>query len=155
MPLGLASGRIGNFINGELWGRVTDVHAWWAMGFPQAHTEDVAYLTKHPELNDVFLQFAVLPGHPSQLYQMLLEGVCLFLILWLFSRKSRPIGQVSALFLIGYGVFRFVVEFARQPDDHLGLLAMNLSMGQWLSLPMVVLGILLFLWFGKRKHNKI
>ena len=153
VPLGLASGRIGNFINGELWGRATDVHAWWAMGFPQARAEDTAYVANHPELSDIFLQFGALPRHPSQLYQMLLEGICLFIILWLFSKKTRPVGQVSALFLMGYGLFRFIVEFARQPDDHLGLLTLNLSMGQWLSLPMVILGLLLFLWFGKTKHT--
>ena len=153
VPLGLASGRVGNFINGELWGRVTDVHAWWAMGFPQAHVEDAAYVANHPELNDILLQFGALPRHPSQLYQMLLEGICLFIILWLFSKKTRPIGQVSALFLAGYGMFRFIVEFARQPDDHLGLLAMNLSMGQWLSLPMVILGVLLFAWFGHKNKQ--
>ena len=151
VPLGLASGRIGNFINGELWGRVTSPNAWWAMGFPQAAHEDIAYATTHPEWMTVLVENNVLPRHPSQLYQFALEGLCLFAIVWWFSRKPRPIGQVSALFLLGYGFFRFVAEFAREPDDFLGLLALNLSMGQWLSLPMIVVGILFFVYFGKTR----
>jgi phosphatidylglycerol---prolipoprotein diacylglyceryl transferase len=121
VPPGLAAGRLGNFINGELWGRPADLP--WAMVFPQADA---------------------LPRHPSQLYEFGLEGVVLFLILWLYSSKPRPTGAVSGLFLIGYGSFRFMVEFTRQPDDFLGLLAMGLSMGQWLSLPMVAVGVWMF-----------
>lgn len=123
VPLGLAAGRLGNFINAELPGRVTDVP--WAMVFP-----------------NVDLQ----PRHPSQLYQFALEGVALFLLLWWFSSKPRPRAAVSAAFLIGYGVFRFVAEFARQPDDFLGLLALGMSMGQWLSAPMVLAGLLMLAW---------
>ncbi len=151
-PLGLACGRMGNFINGELWGRVTSSDAWWAMGFPQAISEDRDYIRQHPEWQSIFEQFGSLPRHPSQLYEMLLEGIVLFIIIWIFSKKQRPVGQVASLFLIGYGAFRFIIEFARQPDDYLGLLSMNLSMGQWLSAPMVVVGIILFLWFGKRNR---
>ena len=128
-PLGLAAGRLGNFINGELWGRVTDVA--WGMVF------------QNPAAGP-------LPRHPSQLYQFALEGLVLFIILWLYSAKPRPSGAVSAMFLIGYGVQRFVVEFFREPDDFLGLLALNLSMGQWLSLPMIVAGVLLFAWSRRR-----
>ena len=123
VPLGLAAGRLGNFINAELWGRPTDVP--WAMIFPQVDR---------------------LPRHPSQIYQFALEGVLLFAILWWFSAKPRPRGAVSALFLIGYGVFRFVVEYAREPDSFLGLLAMGWSMGQWLSLPMVRAGVAMMVW---------
>ena len=123
VPLGLAAGRLGNFINGELWGRPTDVP--WAMVFPQ--TDNIA-------------------RHPSQLYQFALEGLALFALLWLFSRKPRPTGAVSGLFLIGYGTFRFLVEYTREPDSYLGLLALNLSMGQWLSLPMIVVGIFMLRW---------
>ena len=94
----------------------------------------------------------MLPRHPSQLYQFALEGVALFVIVWLFSQKPRPQGQVAALFLLGYGVFRFIAEFARQPDDYLGLLALNMSMGQWLSLPMIALGLAGFVYFGR--HGK-
>lgn len=118
VPLGLGAGRLGNFVNGELWGRATNLP--WGMVFPQVDQ---------------------LPRHPSQLYEFGLEGVALFLILWLYSRKPRPTGAVSGLFLIGYGSFRFLVEFTRQPDSFLGLLSMGLSMGQWLSLPMVLAGI--------------
>lgn len=127
VPLGLAFGRIGNFINGELWGRVTD--APWGMIFPNS---DGAI------------------RHPSQLYQMSLEGFALFIILWFFSRKPRPTGQVSALFLIGYGIFRFIVEYTREPDAYLGLLALGLSMGQWLSLPMIIIGCVLFVIARKK-----
>ncbi len=150
VPLGLASGRIGNFINGELWGRVTSPDAFWAMGFPQAYYEDSSVIGKYPELANFFAQYNMLPRHPSQLYQFALEGIALFVIVWLFSKKPRPTGQVSAVFLGGYGVFRFIAEFAREPDDFLGLLAMNLSMGQWLSLPMIILGVVLFCYFGKK-----
>lgn len=122
-PLGLGLGRIGNFINGELWGRVTDVP--WGMVFPGAGPD---------------------PRHPSQLYQFALEGIVLFALLWWFSRQPRPAGSVSGLFLIGYGIFRFMVEFTREPDAHLGLLAGGLSMGQLLSLPMIVAGVLLMVF---------
>ena len=125
VPLGLAAGRLGNFINGELPGRVTDLA--WGMWFPQADKLPVA-------------------RHPSQLYQFALEGVMLFIILWVYSRKPRPVGAVSGLFLIGYGAFRFIAEFARQPDDFLGLLALGLSMGQWLSLPMILAGVAMMAW---------
>lgn len=122
-PLGLAAGRMGNFINGELWGRVTELP--WGM---------------------VFRGAGEAPRHPSQLYQFALEGLALFTILWWFSAEPRPRGQVSALFLIGYGVFRFIAEFAREPDAFLGFLAFGMSMGQWLSLPMIVAGLALFGW---------
>ncbi|MGZ8271038.1 MAG: prolipoprotein diacylglyceryl transferase [Methylophilus sp.] len=122
VPIGLGAGRMGNFINGELWGRPTD--SAYGMIFPQV--DQIA-------------------RHPSQLYEFALEGLALFAILWLFSRKERPIGSISALFLLGYGSFRFLVEFTREPDDFLGLLQLGLSMGQWLSLPMILLGIWMFL----------
>ena len=124
VPLGLAAGRLGNFINGELWGRATDLPR--GMVFPQA-ADGVS-------------------RHPSQLYQFAGEGLLLFAILWLYSSKPRPIGAVSGVFLIGYGSFRFLAEFAREPDAFLGLLGLCLSMGQWLSLPMIVAGILMLRW---------
>jgi phosphatidylglycerol:prolipoprotein diacylglycerol transferase len=131
VPLGLGAGRIGNFINGELWGRPTD--APWGMVFP---------------LHDN------LARHPSQLYEFFLEGVVLFFLLWFYSARRRPAGAVSALFLIGYGAFRFLVEFTREPDDFLGLLAMGLSMGQWLSLPMIVAGIALLVWVWRKEERE-
>jgi phosphatidylglycerol:prolipoprotein diacylglycerol transferase len=129
VPLGLGAGRIGNFINGELPGRYTDVP--WGMWFPQADPEPHA-------------------RHPSQLYQFAGEGLLLFAILWWYSRKPRPPGAVSGAFLVGYGTLRFLVEFTRQPDDFLGLLAMNLSMGQWLSIPMIATGIAMMAWAYRR-----
>jgi len=128
-PLAFAAGRLGNFINGELWGRVTDVP--WGMVFQSAAAGPA-------------------PRHPSQLYQFALEGMLLFVVLWLYSAKPRPVGAVSGAFLIGYGVLRFAVEFFREPDDFLGLLALNLSMGQWLSLPMILAGIALYAWALRR-----
>lgn len=150
VPLGLASGRIGNFINGELWGRITQPENFWAMGFPQAAHADTILAQANAQYAQWLTQYGVLPRHPSQLYQFALEGVCLFVIVWLFSRKSRPTGQISSVFLAGYGIFRFVAEFARQPDEHLGLLNLGLSMGQWLSVPMIVLGAIGFLYFQRK-----
>ncbi len=120
VPTGLASGRLGNFINGELWGRAADPSLPWAMVFPQSGS--------------------LVPRHPSQLYQFALEGLLLFVCLWWYARKPRALGQVSGAFLVGYGTLRFIVEFFREPDSFLGLLALNLSMGQWLCLPMVAAG---------------
>jgi phosphatidylglycerol:prolipoprotein diacylglycerol transferase len=126
----LAAGRIGNFINGELWGRMADPALPWAMVFPQSGSQ--------------------MPRHPSQLYQFALEGLLLFVLLWLYSRKPRPLGAVSGAFLVGYGVCRFTAEYFRQPDSFLGLLALNMSMGQWLCLPMIAGGIMLWTWARSR-----
>jgi phosphatidylglycerol---prolipoprotein diacylglyceryl transferase len=156
VPLGLAAGRFGNFINGELWGRVTNPNAPWAMLFQNASPDDAVWLRTHPQqaaqwnLNEIFERYQMLPRHPSQLYEIALEGFALFIVMWLMSRKQRPMGAISAVFLIGYGLARFTVEFAREPDDYLGLLAMNLSMGQWLSLPMIIGGIGLLIWSYRR-----
>src|SRR5690606_28871697 len=122
IPLGLAAGRLGNFINGELWGRPTQVPC--GLVFPQAGDS--------------------LARHPSQPYEMAPDGFVLFALLWWFARKPRPTGQISALFLMGYGVFRFMVEYTREPDYYLGLLAGGLSMGQLLSVPMIVAGLIIF-----------
>lgn len=117
LPVGLGAGRIGNFINSELWGRVTD-----------------------SPFGVVFYNAGPLPRHPSQLYEFALEGVVLFIMLLWFSSKPRPAGSIAGLFLLGYGVFRIIVEFAREPDAHLGFLTFGLTMGQILSLPMVIIG---------------
>ena len=129
VPTGLAAGRVGNFINGELWGRVADPALPWGM---------------------VFRGAGDLPRHPSQIYQFLMEGLLLFVLLWLYARKPRQQGQVAAAFLFGYGMFRFVAEFFREPDAHLGLLSLGMSMGQWLCLPMIAGGAWLWLWCGRR-----
>lgn len=128
VPIGLFFGRIGNFINGELWGRPSDVA--WAMVFPTGGSE---------------------ARHPSQLYEAGLEGILLFIILWVYTRKPRPAGAVSGLFLLGYGLFRSIVEFYRVPDVQYGYFAFDwLTMGQILSLPMILLGAFL-LWRGSAK----
>ncbi|MEO6032887.1 MAG: prolipoprotein diacylglyceryl transferase [Burkholderiaceae bacterium] len=135
VPTGLASGRIGNFINGELWGRAADPNLPWAMIFPQSGTN--------------------IPRHPSPLYQFAMEGVLLFVILWIYGKKPRGLGQVSGVFLVGYGVFRFIAEYFREPDDFLGLLALGLSMGQWLCVPMVVAGLALWAWGRGHKATAV
>jgi phosphatidylglycerol:prolipoprotein diacylglycerol transferase len=127
VPIGLGAGRIGNFINAELWGRPTDLP--WAMVFPHVDSR---------------------PRHPSQLYEFALEGVVLFAILWLYSARPRPAGAVTGLFVLAYGVFRFAVEFTREPDSFLGFLALGLTMGQWLSLPMILMGAGLMAWAYRR-----
>jgi len=126
VPIGLGAGRIGNFINGELWGKPTDLP--WG------------FLVNGQVL------------HPSQLYEALLEGLALFLILWFYSARQRPYMAVSGLFLLGYGAFRFMVEFVRVPDAHLDyLLAGWVTMGQILSLPMILAGILM-IWLGYTRY---
>jgi phosphatidylglycerol---prolipoprotein diacylglyceryl transferase len=131
VPTGLAAGRVGNFINGELWGRVSSPDLPWGM---------------------VFRDGGSLPRHPSQIYQFLMEGMLLFALLWLYARTERKQGQVSAVFLLGYGVFRFIAEFFREPDAHLGLLSLGMSMGQWLCIPMIVGGIAMWWWTGKQSN---
>lgn len=121
VPIGLGMGRLGNFINAELWGRQTDVP--WAMVFPTDSLQ--------------------LPRHPSQLYEFFLEGVVLFIIMYFVTRKPRSLGLASGVFLIGYGVFRSIVEFYREPDAHLGLYFSFMSKGQILSIPMILAGMLI------------
>ncbi|MEY0159623.1 prolipoprotein diacylglyceryl transferase, partial [Providencia manganoxydans] len=149
IPFGLGLGRIGNFINGELWGRVT-LDTPWAILFPGSRAEDLQLVAQDPTtLLPIIQQYGVLPRHPSQLYEMFLEGVVLFIILNIFVRKNRPMGSVSGLFLIGYGAFRIIVEFFRQPDAQLGLFS-GISMGQILSIPMIILGIIFMVWAYRR-----
>lgn len=124
VPIGLGLGRIGNFINGELWGKPTD-NQWFGM-----------LVTNHEGVTQLL--------YPSQLYECFLEGIMLFCILWVYSKKPRPSMSVSGMFLFWYGVFRFIIEFVRVPDEQLGYLAFNwLTMGQILCLPMMAIGILL------------
>lgn len=133
VPLGLAAGRIGNFINGELVGRVTTVP--WGMLFPNA---------------------GPLPRHPSQIYEFLLEGILLFIILWFYSAKPKPRMAVSALFLLCYGCFRFCLEFFRQPDSQLGFIAFGwMSQGQLLSIPMIIIGAGLLWWSYHRQSKEL
>ncbi|MDD0837943.1 prolipoprotein diacylglyceryl transferase [Curvibacter sp. HBC61] len=126
VPTGLAAGRVGNFINGELWGRFSPPDLPWGMVFPQSGS--------------------LLPRHPSQVYQFLLEGLLLFVLLWLYARQPRRLGEVSGAFLIGYGLLRFTAEYFREPDAFLGLLSLGMSMGQWLCVPMVLAGAVIWGW---------
>ena len=151
VPLGLAFGRLGNFVGGELWGRLTDVP--WAMifakstGFRAADTQ---------ALNEAWQSGALdhLARHPSQLYQAGMEGLGLFIILMWFSSKPRPAAAVSGLFLLGYGIFRLSAEFFRQPDEQLGFLAMHwLTMGMLLSLPMIALGLGIMIYAYKTNSS--
>jgi len=139
VPIGLGLGRLGNFIGGELWGRHTDLP--WGVIFPRA----LDFLEKtREELYDLYLagQLNHEARHPSQLYEFVLEGVVMFIVLWLYSSKPRPRYAVSGLFALLYGIFRFSVEFVREPDAQLGFLAFNwLTMGQLLSLPLIVIGV--------------
>ncbi|MBU0744439.1 MAG: prolipoprotein diacylglyceryl transferase [Gammaproteobacteria bacterium] len=132
-PLGIALGRIGNFINSELWGRVTTTP--WGMIFPNG---------------------GPLPRHPSQLYESFAEGVLLFTIIWIYSSKPRPRGTTCGLFLLGYGVFRFICEFFREPDVFIGFIALNwLTMGQLLSLPMIAIGIYMLWHYNKKSPSAL
>lgn len=135
VPLGFFFGRIGNFINGELWGRQASESLPWAMVFPQSGD--------------------LIARHPSQLYEALLEGIVLFLITWIYSSSPRPRGAISGVFLAGYGIARFCVEFFREPDSYLGLQALSLSRGQWLSLPLIIAGLGLIVWAYSRRKSQL
>ncbi|MBL79002.1 MAG: prolipoprotein diacylglyceryl transferase [Nitrosomonadaceae bacterium] len=131
VPLGLGAGRIGNFINAELWGKPTNMP--WGMIFPNVDT---------------------IPRHPSQIYEFALEGILFFLLLWAYSAKPRPVGSISGMFLISYGVLRSVAEFFREPEDgFIGILTLGVSMGQWLSLPMIIVGIWMIIRANKNQIN--
>jgi len=123
----------GTFINGELGGRAADPTLPWAMVFPQSGSS--------------------LARHPSQLYQFALEGLLLFVLLWIYARRPRATGQVSGAFLFGYGVLRFAAEYFREPDSFLGPLALGLSMGQWLCVPMIAAGAALWWWAGRQRSG--
>jgi len=132
VPIGLGAGRFGNFINGELWGRPTDVP--WGMVFPNV---------------DNFAR------HPSQLYEMGLEGILLFSVLWIYSRKLRPMGAVSGMFALLYAIFRFTVEFYREPDANVGYIAFGwLTEGQLLSIPLALVGVALLYFAYQRQYKQ-
>jgi phosphatidylglycerol:prolipoprotein diacylglycerol transferase len=140
VPLGLLAGRIGNFINGELWGAPGGVP--WAMQLSCANHPSVCWDKLLLAPSSVLTP----PLHPTQLYEAALEGLVLFQLLWFFSARPRPVMAVSGLFLLGYGLFRFMVEFLRMPDAHLGYLAYGwVTMGQLLSAPMMLAGVLLLI----------
>ena len=133
IPIGLGCGRIGNFINGELWGSPSNLP--WAMIFPDPSAGNI-------------------PRHPSQLYEAFFEGIVLFIILWWFTKTPRPVKAVSGLFLFCYGTIRFFVEFVRVPDQHIGYIVFDwLTMGQLLSIPMIIFGFLFLMMAYKKKTN--
>ena len=143
VPIGLGAGRIGNFINGELWGKVTDLP--WGMRLDCADPRFIPYCGGA-------VAGLSAPHHPSQLYEFLLEGVVMFTVLWVYSAKPRPRMAVSGLFALLYGVFRFLVEFVRMPDAQLGYLAFGwVTMGQILSLPLMLTGVVLLVLAYRRK----
>ena len=133
VPTGLFTGRLGNFINGELWGRVADPALPWAMIFPRVD---------------------LLPRHPSQLYEAGMEGLLLFALLWWYAARPRPRAAVSGVFLIGYGVFRWLGEYFREPDAGIFGQSYSISMGQWLSLPMILIGLVIGFIAYQRKESK-
>lgn len=146
VPTGLFFGRIGNFINGELWGRISYADVSHLMYFPQAARVDFEMIQANPALQDIAVNiggYLLLPRHPSQLYQAATEGILLFVVLWWFSAKPRPRYAVSAVFLLVYGLSRFITEFFRQPDVGYALIFGWMSKGQLYSLPMIIAGVVL------------
>ena len=135
VPIGLGAGRIGNFIIGEVWGRVADSALPWAMVLPQSGE--------------------LIARHPSQLYESALEGGLLFVVLWMYSSKQRLAGRVAALFCMGYGLSRFIVEYFREPDSYLGLGLFDLSRGQWLSIPVFLIGLVVFARTMLKEERKV
>ena len=141
VPFGLGAGRLGNFINGELWGRVSDSYG--GMIFSKAKEMDYTYAINHPKLMEIFYKYNGLPRYPSQLLELFLEGILLFIIISVYSKKERKKGRISGLFLLCYGLFRIFIEFFREPDEQLGFLFNEISMGQLLSLPLLFVGLYL------------
>ncbi|AFA41281.1 phosphatidylglycerol-prolipoprotein diacylglyceryl transferase [Wigglesworthia glossinidia endosymbiont of Glossina morsitans morsitans (Yale colony)] len=154
VPFGLGAGRIGNFINGELWGRVNTSFC-LTMLFPNSRSEDLELLKTNPQWQIIFDKYHVLPRHMSQIYEMFLEGVLLFIILNCFVKKCKPTGYISGLFLLLYGLFRTIAEFFRQPDPQIGLLFNYLSLGQILSFPMIFIGIILIVYSSCNIKRKL
>ncbi|WP_019519818.1 prolipoprotein diacylglyceryl transferase [Faucicola boevrei] len=155
VPTGLLFGRIGNFINGELWGRVSNGDYSWLMLFPQAWQADAELISQNPNLQSLAVNmgnYALLPRHPSQLYQAFSEGVVLFILCWWFASRPRPRMAVTGVFVLGYGIARFITEFFRQPDADQGFILLGwVTKGQMLSLPMIVLGLFLLIWAYKQQ----
>jgi len=142
IPFGLGAGRLGNLINGELWGRIAPNFP-YAMFFPNAKNQDLELILKYPQLQSILEKYGALPRHPSQIYEFILEGVLLFLIIYLFDKKKRPIGSTSGMFLFSYGILRIIAEIFREPDSQIGLIQNCITMGQILSIPMVIFGIII------------
>lgn len=142
VPFGIGAGRIGNFINGELWGRVAPNFS-YAVIFPNSKYQDIYVVQKNPQLKFLLEKYGALPRHPSQLYEFFLEGFVLFFIIYFFTKKNRPTGSVSGLFLFFYGIFRSFSEFFREPDPQIGFFKNTITMGQILSIPMIIMGLVI------------
>ncbi|WDI78484.1 prolipoprotein diacylglyceryl transferase [Candidatus Purcelliella pentastirinorum] len=153
IPIGLGAGRIGNFINGELWGRVT-YNVPWAVIFPNSYNEDKLFILKHPKWKIIFNTYGALPRHPSQIYEFILEGIILFIIL---NKIKKNNNNISAIFLINYSIIRIFVEIFRQPDIQIGFFYNIFTLGQILSIPMLLSGIIILYKSNqsKKKWNNI
>lgn len=149
VPFGLGLGRIGNFINGELWGKII-VSSPIAVLFPGSRYQDILIFQNYPQWQLLFHYYGVLPRHPSQLYEMFLEGIVLFVVINMFIRRPHPVGSISGLFLLCYGIFRVIAEFFREPDYHLGFICNMITMGQILSIPMIIAGMII-IYFSYKK----
>ncbi|UAJ66252.1 prolipoprotein diacylglyceryl transferase [Candidatus Schneideria nysicola] len=154
IPFGLGIGRIANFINGELYGKVA-INIPWAILFPSTRELDITYIFHNPEWYLIFNKYGVLPRHPSQIYEMILEGLILFIILNYFYNKSLPVGSISGIFLILYGIFRIIGEYFRQPEIYFYISDNIISMGQILSLPMIGIGIVIIFFSYRRRSTYI
>lgn len=152
IPIGLGAGRIGNFINGELWGRVTYTVP-WAVIFPNAYNEDKIFIKKNPNWKEIFYNYGALPRHPSQIYEFILEGIILFIILNIFKSKNKITGNISAAFLINYSIIRIIIEIFRQPDIQIGFFYNIFTLGQILSILMLLFGIIV-LYISKKLNKK-
>ncbi len=152
IPFGLGAGRLGNLINGELWGRIAPNFPYSAF-FPHAKNQDLKLALKYPKLQLILEKYGALPRHPSQIYEFILEGVLLFLIMHLFNKKTKPIGSSSGIFLFSYGIFRIIAEIFREPDPQIGLILNYLTMGQILSIPMIIFGLIIIFQSYKKPSN--
>ncbi|QJC29258.1 prolipoprotein diacylglyceryl transferase [Enterobacteriaceae endosymbiont of Plateumaris rustica] len=152
IPFGLGMGRIGNFINDELWGRVT-INIPWAMLFPNSTELDLIYIKNHKNFINLFIKYGNLPRHPSQIYEFFFEGIILFIILNINYNKRKMLGYNTSVFLLFYGIFRIFIEFFREPDIQLGFFYSYITMGQILSFPMVLIGLIMLYYTIYKKFN--
>lgn len=153
IPFGLGAGRLGNLINGELWGRIAPNFP-YAVFFPNAKNQDIELAVKEPQLQLILEKYGALPRHPSQIYEFILEGILLFWIMHMFNRKKRSIGSTSGVFLLSYGILRIIAEIFREPDIQVGFINNYFTMGQILSIPMVICGlIIIFISYYKKQSN--
>lgn len=155
IPFGLGAGRLGNLINEELYGRIA-INFPYAVLFHSTYNQDAKLALQYPQLQSIIKEYGTLPRHPSQIYEFILEGVVLFLIIYLYNQKTRPTGSTSGLFLVSYGIFRIISEVFREPDPQIGLIEHYITMGQILSIPMIIFGlVMIFVSFYKKSNFEI